>query len=53
VIRLPAVQLLGLSADSLGDPRKVLLDIARIDKVTPLDVTFMPRPLDSDLTSDA
>jgi len=53
VIRLPVVQLLGLSADSLGDPRKVLLDIARIDKVTPLDVTFMPRPLDSDLTSDA
>lgn len=48
VIRPPVVQLLGFPADSSGDGQAVLLDIERIEKVTPLDVTFVPRSLDAD-----
>ena len=48
VIRPPLVQLVGFPSDTPGDEKPVLLDIAHIEKVTPLDVTFVPRPLDLD-----
>jgi predicted DNA-binding transcriptional regulator YafY len=46
VIRPPLVQLVGFPSDTPRGEKPVLLDIARIEKVTPLDVTFLPRPLD-------
>lgn len=45
MIRLPQVQLVGWSAQS-GDDPPVVLDIAEIEKVTTLDSTFTPRPID-------
>lgn len=48
VIRPPLVQLLGFSAGTTSEGKPMLLDIERIEKVTPLDVTFVPRPLESD-----
>lgn len=53
VIRPPVVQLLGFPAGATADVKPMLLDIERIEKVTPLDVTFVPRPIDSALASDA
>lgn len=53
VIRPPLVQLVGFPSDTPRDEKPVLLDIARIEKVTPLDVTFVPRPLDPDHIPDA
>lgn len=52
VIRPPVVQLFGFAANSDGDGRPVLLDIERIEKVKPLDVTFVPRPLDPGFTPE-
>lgn len=45
VVQPPNVQLLGFDAVSAEDAPPRLLDIARIEKVTPLDVTFVPRVL--------
>lgn len=45
VIRPPIVELLGYVPDAAAGFEPVRLDIARIQKVTPLDVTFVPRPL--------
>jgi predicted DNA-binding transcriptional regulator YafY len=53
VIRPPVVKLLGFPAGATDDVKPMLLDIERIEKVTPLDVTFVPRPIDPDLVSDA
>lgn len=53
VIRPPLVQLVGFAAESAADGKPLLLDIARIEKVTPLDVTFVPRPLGPDQIPDA
>lgn len=50
VIRPPLVQLLGFPAAA---EQPLLLDIERIEKVTPLDVTFVPRLLDAAFLSDA
>ena len=47
VIRPPVVELLGFPAGAAGDVKPVRLDISRIQKVTPLDVTFVPRPLEN------
>jgi hypothetical protein len=46
VIRPPTVELLGYPAGAVEGAKPVLLDIARIQKVTPLDVTFVPRPIE-------
>lgn len=46
VIRPPTVQLLGYPSGATDGAKPVLLDIARIQKVTPLDVTFVPRPIE-------
>jgi len=48
VIRPPLVQLVGFAADTPHDKTPLLFDISLIEKVTPLDVTFVPRPLDPD-----
>ena len=53
VIRPPAVTLLGFAAGAPADVQPMALDIERIDKVTPLDVTFVPRPLGPDVVADA
>ena len=53
VIRPPLVQLVGFAAGTPHDKTPLLLDIARIEKVTPLDVTFVPRPLDPDTLPEA
>lgn len=45
VIRLPAIQLVGFAPDAGHDAEPLLLDIERIERVAPLDVTFTPRPL--------
>jgi len=52
VIRPPVVQLLAFPADATAEAKPLLLDIERIEKVNPLDVTFAPRPLDPDETAD-
>ncbi len=46
VLRPPLVQLVSFASDAARDNKLVLLDIARIKKVTMLDVTFTPRPVD-------
>ena len=43
VIRSPTVHLLSFVADAAKNKNPLLLDINRIEKVTPLDVTFVPR----------
>lgn len=43
VIRLPAIQLLCYPPDAAGDADPLLLDIDRIERIAPLDVTFVPR----------
>jgi len=53
LIRPPRVQLVGFSTDASADGQPVLIDIERIGKVTPLDVTFVPRPLDPRHITDA
>jgi len=53
VIRPPVVQLLGFPADATAEVKPMLLDIERIEKVTSLDVTFVPRPLDVGGLTDA
>jgi predicted DNA-binding transcriptional regulator YafY len=45
VVQPPKVQLLGFDAVSAEDTPPRLLDIARIEKVTPLDTTFVRRIL--------
>lgn len=45
VIRLPEIHLVGFAADAADDAEPVLVNIERIEKVAPLDVTFTPRPL--------
>jgi len=47
VIRPPTVELLGFPADGGADAEPVRLDITKIQKVTPLDVTFVPRPIET------
>lgn len=46
VVRPPAVHLLGYTSAAETDAKPLLLDIDRIEKVTPLDVTFAPRAID-------
>ena len=53
LIRPPRVQLVGFPTDASADGQPVLVDIERIGKVTPLDVTFVPRPLDPRHLPDA
>ena len=53
VVRPPVVRLLGFPAGATTDGQPMLLDIERIEKVTPLDVTFVPRPLGPEFTADA
>ena len=53
LIRPPRVQFVGFPTDASADGQPVLVDIERIGKVTPLDVTFVPRPLDPRHISDA
>ena len=53
VIRPPAVTLLGFVPGTPADGQPLRLDIERIDKVTPLDVTFVPRSLGPEFTADA
>lgn len=53
LIRPPRVQLVGFHVDASADGQPVLIDIARIGKVTPLDTTFVPQPLDPGKISDA
>jgi predicted DNA-binding transcriptional regulator YafY len=45
VVRPPSVHLLGFAANAAVGDQPVLLDLAQIEKVTPLDVTFVARPL--------
>jgi hypothetical protein len=52
VIRPPLVQLLGFPAHSSSDDQPLLLDIERIEKVTPLDVTFVPRSLSTEFLNE-
>lgn len=54
IIRLPRVQLLGWHVADGAEQRPLLVDVESIAKVTPLDVTFEPRPIDPDsLPADA
>lgn len=53
LIRPPVVRLLGFAADATAEAEPVLLDIERIENVTPLDATFVPRLLHPDGTPDA
>jgi predicted DNA-binding transcriptional regulator YafY len=53
VIRPPLVQLLGFTATAAADEPPLLIDLAKIEKVTPLDVTFVPRPLSPNETPEA
>ncbi len=46
VIHPPKVQLLGLMADASGQDQPLVLDIDHLEKITPLDVTFTPPPID-------
>ena len=46
VIRPPDVSLLAFPVDPQDDQRPTLIKIETIRKVTPLDVTFVPRPVD-------
>jgi predicted DNA-binding transcriptional regulator YafY len=46
VIRIPKVQLLAWPADAPETGRPLLIDVERIDRVTALDSTFTPRPVD-------
>jgi predicted DNA-binding transcriptional regulator YafY len=45
IIEPPSVRLLAFSVGANHDASPLLLDIEKIAKVTPLDVTFVPRPL--------
>jgi len=47
VIRPPQVQLLGCEVAPNGADPPLLIDLERIEKVQPLDVTFTPPPLDT------
>lgn len=47
VIRPPVVQLLGFPAGADAEVQPMLMDIERIEKVTPLDTTFVRRSIDS------
>lgn len=53
VIRPPVVRLLGFHAGGKADAPPMLLDIERIEKVTPLDVMFVPRPLGAGFDAEA
>ena len=46
VIRPPDVSLLAFPVEPQDDQRPTLIKIETIKKVTPLDVTFVPRPVD-------
>lgn len=46
VIRPPTVELLGYPVGTADASQPILLDIARIQKVKPLDVTFVPRTIE-------
>jgi predicted DNA-binding transcriptional regulator YafY len=46
VIRPPQVQLLGCEVAADGSDPPLLIDLERIEKVQPLDVTFAPPPID-------
>jgi len=45
VICLPAIHLVGFAPDAASDAAPLLLDLERIERATPLDTTFSPRPL--------
>jgi predicted DNA-binding transcriptional regulator YafY len=45
VIEPPAVRLLAFAADARNGEPPILIDIEKIGKVTPLDTTFVPRPI--------
>jgi hypothetical protein len=47
------VQLLGFPADVTDEAKPTLLDIERIEKITLLDVTFVPRQIDMGGATDA
>jgi predicted DNA-binding transcriptional regulator YafY len=47
VVKPPSVQLLGYLAAGAAESPPLLVDIDRIEKVTPLDVTFAARPVDT------
>lgn len=48
IIQLPSVQLLGWDVTNGSDHRPLRVDIDAIEKVTPLDTAFEPRPIDPD-----
>jgi predicted DNA-binding transcriptional regulator YafY len=48
VIRPPQVQLLGCEVAPNGADPPLLIDVERIEKVQPVDVTFTPPPFDAD-----
>lgn len=48
VIQPPAVSLLGFETATGSEPQPLLLDIERIRKIKPLDVTFEPPAIDVD-----
>jgi predicted DNA-binding transcriptional regulator YafY len=52
VVRLPKVQLLGWSVPTDAEDPHVIIDIEKIDKVTTLDSTFVPRPIDPETFRD-
>ena len=52
VIRPPAVHLVGFVADAAEDEPPMVLDVSRIEKVTLLDTTFVPRPIPADHPAD-
>jgi predicted DNA-binding transcriptional regulator YafY len=45
VIRMPEIHLVGFASDAAHDAEPVLVNIERIERVFPLDVTFTPRTL--------
>jgi predicted DNA-binding transcriptional regulator YafY len=52
VVRLPKVQLLGWSVPTGEADPPVMINIEHIDKVTTLDSTFLPRPIDPAMFRD-
>lgn len=48
VIEPPLVRLLAFPADAAIDAKPMLFDIEKIKKVTPVDITFTPRPITSE-----
>lgn len=51
IIQLPSVQLLGWDVTNGSDHRPLLVNVDAIEKVTPLDAAFEPRPIDPDSLS--